>query len=141
MKKLRFLANKLEITDNVIFTGFVEDSDMMRLMKSASAVAYLSYYEGFGIPVIEGMASGVPTVTTNVSSLKEVAADCCFLCSPDNDKEIASALEKAVSCSELIKSGDENSLELQKRALKRAEFFSWENCAKATIKAYKDISE
>lgn len=128
-----------KLRDNVIFTGFVEDDDMRSLMRSSSSVAYLSYYEGFGIPVIEGMASGVPTVTTNVSSLKEVAGDCCFTCSPDKDEEIADALMQAINDSKKLDQNDSEAIGLRDRALARAKFFSWENCAKATLDAYKSI--
>lgn len=127
-----------ELKEKVIFTGFVEDDDMMRLMRSSSAVAYISYYEGFGIPVIEGMASGRPTITTNVSSLKEVAGDCCFLCSPDDISSISNAISGAVSESKLISDNDADALMRRDKALERAHYFSWNNCAKATLKAYND---
>ena len=123
--------NDPHLKDNVILTGYVEDSEMMRLMRSSSAVAYLSFYEGFGIPVIEGMASGAPTVTTSVSSLAEVAGDCCFLCDPADVNSIAAALKDAVTYDDADGSHRE-------RAIERAKFFSWENCAKATLEAYKD---
>lgn len=127
-----------ELKEKVIFTGFVEDNDMMRLMRSSSAVAYISYYEGFGIPVIEGMASGRPTITTNVSSLKEVAGDCCFLCSPDDISSISNAISGAISESKLISDNDADALMRRDKALERAHYFSWNNCAKATLKAYND---
>ncbi len=127
------------LKENVIFTGFVEDNEMKSLMRSSDTVAYISRYEGFGIPVIEGMASSVPTVTTNVSSLKEVASDCCFLCSPDDINSIKDALISSVDSSFKLKESDETAVNKRDKALKRAEFFSWENCAKATLKAYKSI--
>ena len=64
-----------DLKKRVIFTGFVDDEDMMPIMKRAKVFAYISFYEGFGIPVIEGMASSVPTVTSYGSSLEEVAKD------------------------------------------------------------------
>ncbi len=134
----KVVSEDMSLKDNVIFTGFVEDNEMLSLMKASSAVAYISRYEGFGIPVIEGMASGVPTVTTNVSSLKEVAGDCCFLCSPDEISEIGNALVDAVKCSEDLKNGDPLAQEKINKALDRAKYFSWDNCAKATLNAYKN---
>lgn len=121
-----------KLQNKVIFTGFVEDAKMQRLMRSASAVAYISRYEGFGIPVIEGMASSVPTVTTSVSSLKEVAGDCCFLCDPDDIDSISRALVTAVT------NTDRSKID---KALARARSFSWSNCARETLKAYESISE
>lgn len=128
------------LKENVVFTGFVEDADMMRLMRSSSAVAYLSFYEGFGIPVIEGMASGVPTVTTSLSSLSEVAGDCCFLCDPSSDTDIAKALQEAVSSSKALENGEVDAINNRDKALERAKYFSWQNCAKATIEAYNSMN-
>ena len=117
-----------ELRENVIFTGFVDDCDMMPIMKRAGAFAYISFYEGFGIPVIEGMASSVPTVTSYGSSLEEVADGCCYLCDPGDTKSIAAALEKAC----------EDRDGLREKALERAAFFTWKRCAEETLKSYED---
>ena len=117
-----------ELKERVIFTGFVDDQDMMPIMKRAKVFAYISFYEGFGIPVIEGMASSVPTVTSCGSSLEEVAGDCCYLCDPKDVNSIAKALEAA----------SVNRDDTVERALLRAKGFSWKSCAEATLKSYED---
>ena len=117
-----------DLKKRVIFTGFVDDEDMMPIMKRAKVFAYISFYEGFGIPVIEGMASSVPTVTSYGSSLEEVAKDCCYLCDPKDTKSIAKALQDA----------SENRNDTIEKGLARAREFSWRNCAEATLNSYED---
>jgi len=117
-----------DLKKRVIFTGFVDDEDMMPIMKRAKVFAYISFYEGFGIPVIEGMASSVPTVTSYGSSLEEVAKDCCYLCDPEDTKSISKALRDAA----------ENRNDTIEKGLARAREFSWRACAEATLKSYED---
>ena len=116
------------LQDNVIFTGFVDDEDMIPLMKGAAEVGYVSFFEGFGLPVLEAMASGVPIVTTSGSSLSEVAGDCGYLCDPNSPEDIARAMRRGL--------GDtENKVE---KALERAKTFTWKRCGEYTLKAYED---
>ncbi len=129
------------LRNNVIFTGFVDDEDMLPLMHSASAFAYISLYEGFGIPVIEGMASGVPTVTSYGSSLEEVAGGCCFLCEPKSADSVAEALSSALDIAQKAKSGDPAAREFIKAARDRASFFTWNACARETVKSYEMARE
>ena len=135
-----------ELKDRVIFTGYVDDKDMVPLMHSASAFAYVSFYEGFGIPVIEGMASGVPTVTSYGSSLEEIGKGYCFLCDPKDGDSISSALKDAVEESRRLegKYGKEerrSSSSRIERSRDRARFFSWRNCGEESIKAFKEAYE
>lgn len=125
-----------ELKRSVIFTGFVDDEDMIPLMKRASTLAYISFYEGFGIPVAEGMAAGIPVVTTDRSSLKEIAEGFGFLCNPENDESIASNLLKAIKLFEDYKSGDINALNKIEKSREHARLFSWDNCAKGTVTAF-----
>lgn len=117
-----------KLKENVIFTGFVDDEDMIPIMKGAAEVAYISFFEGFGLPVLEAMAAGVPIVTTAGSSLSEVAGDCGYLCDPNNPEDIASALKRALNDSE-------NKVD---KALARARTFTWQRCGEHTLKAYED---
>lgn len=121
------------LLSQVIFPGYVEDSDLPSLMHGAKAVAYVSFYEGFGIPVIEGMASGVATITSYGSSLEEVAGDGALLTDPKNPAGITEALAWALS--------DENREEreaLIARGILQAATYTWDRCAKETIAAYQE---
>lgn len=127
-----------ELKDRVIFTGFVDDEDMLPLMHSASTIAYPSIYEGFGIPVIEGMGSGVPTVTSYGSSLEEVAGGCAFLANPKDNQSISDALLEALATYENALNGEEQALDKLAKARERAKSFTWEACGKATVAAFED---
>ena len=117
-----------ELRDNVVFTGFVDDEDMIPLLKRASAFAYVSLYEGFGIPVAEAMAAGVPCVTSNRSSMKEIAEGYGFLADPDSAESIKEQLQAALQTSK--------DSEKIKHAQEHARRFNWRSCAEGTISAF-----
>lgn len=130
-----------ELKERVIFTGYVADEDMIPLMKAASVFAYVSFYEGFGIPVIEGMASMLPTVTSKGSSLEEVAGGCCHLCDPKDTSTIAMSLQEAVDQATKVLANDSQAIEKLEKALARAKQFTWKACGEGSIRAYKDAYE
>ena len=92
--------------------------------------AYPSLYEGFGLPVIEAMACGAPVLTSNVTSIPEVAGDAAILINPQNTKEIADGLIKTVRDPGLRDA-------LIKKSLERNRVLSWEACARATLRSYQ----
>jgi alpha-1,3-rhamnosyl/mannosyltransferase len=111
--------------------GFVTDDQLADLYSGATALVYPSLYEGFGLPPLEAMACGTPVVTSNVSSLPEVAGDAAVMMQDPLDTD---ALQNAMK--RLI---DDRAFWLQKAAasLKQAALFSWERCAKETIAVYR----
>ncbi|RCJ29129.1 glycosyl transferase family 1 [Nostoc minutum NIES-26] len=98
----------------------------------ADVFVYPSYYEGFGLPVLEAMTLGAPVVSANTSSIPEVAGDAAILVEPNDTIQLAEAILKIISDSQLRK-------ELISKGQERAKLFSWEKTAKATLKAYKTI--
>jgi glycosyltransferase involved in cell wall biosynthesis len=94
---------------DIIFTGYVGDEDVPLIVGAATAVTYVSLAEGFGIPILEAMHSDVPVVTSNTTSMPEVAGDAAILVNPLSVSEIADALEKlatdTVFCQNLIEKG------------------------------------
>jgi glycosyltransferase involved in cell wall biosynthesis len=84
----------LESTDRVIWTGYLSDDDMRALLSGATAFAYPSLFEGFGIPILEAMACGVPVLTSNTSSMPEVAGDAALLVDPTSVPSITAALAR-----------------------------------------------
>ena len=114
------------------YLGYVPSEDLPKLFAGARLFVFPSLYEGFGLPVLEAMASGVPVVCSNSSSLPEVIGDAGAMCDPLD----GSAL------SELISIGLENE-QWRKNAinkgLKRSKLFSWKRCAQETINAYKAL--
>jgi glycosyltransferase involved in cell wall biosynthesis len=121
-----------EEQDAVVFTGFVRDEDLPALYNAADVFAYPSLYEGFGIPPLEAMASGIPVVCSNRSSLPEVAGDAALLVNPEDEQEIASALEETIRNHKLRG-------RLQRAGLERSSLFSWENTARQTLSLYESL--
>jgi alpha-1,3-rhamnosyl/mannosyltransferase len=117
------------LSEAVSFTGFVETDELVGLYNGAAAFAYPSLFEGFGLPVLEALACGVPTLTSSRSSLPEVAGDAALLVDPESVEEIASGLER-VLCDSQLRS------RLVGAGPVQAARFSWPRCAELTVRAY-----
>jgi glycosyltransferase involved in cell wall biosynthesis len=113
--------------------GYVPDEDLAALYASCSAFVYPSFYEGFGLPIIEAMTLGAATITSNVSSLPEVAGDAAVLVDPSKPEEIAAAMEKLLVDEKLR-------ARLQQAGLARARLFSYETCAADMMKVYQEVA-
>jgi len=125
------MVKDLNLQSRVIFTGFVPEEEKPFLIAAAKVFAYPSLYEGFGIPVLEALACGIPTVTSNVSSLPEVAGDAALTIDPCSVTELSSALEKLISDEPLRE-------RLKREALRQAAKFTWTKTAIMTREAYSD---
>ena len=113
-------------------TGFVEDKDLPALLSAAEFLVYPSLLEGFGLPVLESMACGTPVLTSNVSSLPEVAGDAAYLVDPLSVDSIANGIVELSSNKDLT-------TELSSKGLKRASEFSWIETAHKTLGIYKQV--
>ncbi len=122
----------LGLAHRVRFTGYVAQADLPGLYGGARLLVYPSRYEGFGLPVLEAMACGVPVVTTNVSSMPEVAGDAALLVDPDDVAGLAAAIVRLVDDPALAR-------ELARRGRERAAGFSWERCAEETRRVYEQV--
>jgi glycosyltransferase involved in cell wall biosynthesis len=112
--------------------GFVTDAEKQVLLASAAALVYPSMYEGFGLPVLEAMAIGTPVVTSNVSSLLEVAGEGALLVDPASLEQIAEAIRSLLN--------DPNLVALQvAKGLEQARTFTWERTAKTTYETYRSV--
>jgi len=118
----------------VIFPGYVADADLGALLSGAEAFVFPSLYEGFGIPVLEAGGCGVPVITSNTSSLPEVAGDAALLVDPLDVDAIADAMYRLVTDASLR-------AELARRGLENVKRFSWEKCARETLAVLESVAE
>ena len=112
-------VQELKIEDRVIFTGYVEESQVPVLMKGAKAFVFPSLYEGFGMPPLEAMACGTPVLTSAATSLPEVVGESGVLVDPESVESICHGLRELAEDEELCR-------RLQKEGLERAKLFSWD---------------
>jgi glycosyltransferase involved in cell wall biosynthesis len=109
--------------------GYVPESDLPALYGGATIFIYPSMYEGFGIPVLEALSCGTPTITSNVSSMPEVVADAAELIDPHSTADIAAAMERLLTDAKRRE-------ELREKGLRRASAFSWDHTARLTMDSY-----
>lgn len=120
------LLKELNLTKEVRLLDAVPQKDLPALYKNCSVFIYPSFYEGFGLPVLEAMSQGKPVITAKTSSLPEVGLDSVLYCDPDDIREMAKMLKKVLL--------DRNLREtLSQKALSRAQEFSWERFMQKTL--------
>ena len=121
-------AQKLGLEDRVVFTGFVDEADKAPLIAGAKVFALPSFWEGFGLDVLNSLACGVPVVSSNAGSLPEVGGEAATHFNPYKTEEISNALEK------VLKMNQKEYNKLSKKGITQANNFSWEKTARETIK-------
>ena len=126
-------VTQLGLEKFVHFTDFVDQKDLPNLYNLAEVFVYPSLYEGFGLPPLEAMACGCPIITSNSSSLPEVAGDAAIMINPQNVNAFAGAIKRVLTDENLRK-------EMIEKGLKQAKKFSWEKCAKETLKVYRETA-
>jgi glycosyltransferase involved in cell wall biosynthesis len=129
------IDNVLKLIKNVEgirLIGYVHEPDLAPLYSGAATFCYPSFYEGFGLPLLEAMACGTPVVFGNNSSMLEVAGDAGLTCNPDSPKDIMMQLQK-------ILINDDLRSNLSLKSIKQAQQFSWAKCAKETLKLYDTL--
>jgi glycosyltransferase involved in cell wall biosynthesis len=127
---LQAQADHLGLTHRVKFLDYVPYEQLPIIINQAIALVFPSLWEGFGLPVLEAMACGTPVITSNLSSLPEVAGDAALLINPYNTGEITEAMQ-AVATDSILRS------RLCTLSLNRASQFSWEKTGQATVEVLK----
>jgi len=123
-------AELSEARGDILFIGYVPDADLPAVYSGALCFAYPSYFEGFGLPILEAMQCGTPVIAGNRTSLPGVAGDAALLVDPFDQAAIGNGLVR------LIKNADYRA-ELRVKGLDRAAAFSWKNTALLTLQAYE----
>ncbi len=118
--------------EDIILTGFINENDKRYIYELADLFVYPSFYEGFGFPPLEAMSYGVPTITSNVSSLPEAVGDSAIMIDPYDHDELANAIEN-VLCDRKLRDI------LIAKGRKRIKKFSWQNCARETLETLTSV--
>lgn len=125
-------AKKLNSNKDIIFCGYVSDEEKNALYKHAEAFVFPSLYEGFGIPPLEAMSLGVPTITAKVASLPEVVGDGAVLVNPMNEQDIANGIYSLLSNKEYANI-------IREKGKERAKLFSYDKSAQKLLKIYQEM--
>ncbi len=127
------LIKKLGISDQVIKTGYIKSSDLVDIYNLASVTLLPSFYEGFGLPVLESMACGTPVICSKNSSLSEIGADLAFYCNPSSASDIADKIKEVSGIN------DNHKNILSQKLEDHAKKFTWQRVAGETIEIYRKV--
>ena len=130
MRKL----DSLGITGDVIFVVHASELDLVHYYSSASLLAYPSLYEGFGLPLLEAMACGCPVVTSNTSSMPEVAGEAGIMVDPYDIDALTEAIKQVLTDDTLRDN-------MVRKGLEQARMFSWEKTVEQTLEVYNKVAE
>lgn len=131
-KRLDLLARQLGLGERLRLMGHLPQDDLPAVYQGATLFLYPTLYEGFGLPVIEAMASGVPVVTSDTSALVEVAQGAAEIVAPHDVEQIADAVARLLT-------DPARRAELSSRGLRRAEDFRWERAGEKTLEVYMQV--
>lgn len=121
-KSIEHTLKTMKHNDSVIFTGRLQLEELTQVVASATALTFVPYFEGFGIPMVEAMYCHVPIIASNVTSMPEVAGDAAYYVDPFNESQIAEAMEQLVKNPELRAN-------LIAKAAERKHLFNWDKTA------------
>ncbi len=131
---LKNQVEKLGLSDQVIFAGFVEDIDLAYLYNAATLVVLPSLEEGFGLPAVEAMACGTPVAASNRGSLPEVLGDAGVFFEPQDIEDMANVIKQ-------IFGDDKKCGEMSRVGLKRSEQFMWKKAAQDLLLIFNELSD
>ncbi|OHD63730.1 MAG: hypothetical protein A2176_14430 [Spirochaetes bacterium RBG_13_51_14] len=121
-----------DVRDNVLITGYVSTAELAPIYTGAELFVFPTLYEGFGLPVLEAMQCGCPVITSNTSSIPEVAGDAALMLDPEDMTGLAESMEKILKNASLRK-------ELAKKGLRQSKLFSWEKSARRLLQALESL--
>jgi alpha-1,3-rhamnosyl/mannosyltransferase len=124
--------DKLTATGELIALGYIDEADLATLYSAATCLVYPSIYEGFGLPILEAMASGTPVITSNLSSMPEVGGQAAMLIDPSNQEQLRNALIEVLQDLDLRE-------RLTTAGIQHARLYRWQTCAQATAEIYKRV--
>ncbi|MBU2036438.1 glycosyltransferase family 4 protein, partial [Patescibacteria group bacterium] len=131
-KPLVKLLDKFGNNKDIKRLGFVEDSDLIYIYNLATVYCQPSFYEGFGLPILEAFSSGVPVVASKIQAHVEIAGDAVVYMDPQDYKDIASKISKVLE-------SETSRKDLIKKGYEKLKDYSWEKTAQQTFKIYKNL--
>lgn len=130
-RSFKIWLEKYGLDERIKVIGFINSEDVAVIMNLAKCLIFVSFYEGFGLPILEAQACGLPVITSKVSATAEISGKGAILLNPENPKEISSAVEK-ICFSEKLRD------QLAKEGLDNVKNFSWKDTALGTAKVYEN---
>ena len=130
MDDFKAYITELGLDEHIIMTGYATDEELFWLYRNCYAHVYPSLFEGFGLPVLEGMQLGAPTITSNTSSIPEVAGDAAILIDPEDVNAITQALLR-------LSNNREERDQLSDAGLTQSAKFDWQQSAASLLSLYK----
>lgn len=131
-KAINETIKNLQLANHVKLLGYLEDNIIRKLYSGARVFVFPSLFEGFGLPVLEALQCGTPVITSNTTSLPEVAGDAGVLVDPEDTDEIVKVMEKILTDEDFYNN-------IKSRSLSQAKKFSWEKAARETIAVYEKV--
>src|SRR5574341_494819 len=125
------LIDQLDLRRCFLNYTHISQTDLVSIYNACDVLLFPSYYEGFGLPVLEAMACGLPVVASNRTSIPEVAGECALFIDPDQVEQMAQALQKILTDSNLYD-------KLREQGLSRAKLFNWDRTAQAVARVYSE---
>lgn len=120
------------LQNDIIFPGFIDEEDKAALMKGAMVFAFPSFYEGFGIPILEAMSVGTPVIASNIAPHREIAEGAAMFFDPNNSEELSKLMEKMIA--------DENMRQdYSRRGLEQVKKFSWRKTAEKVLEIFESM--
>jgi glycosyltransferase involved in cell wall biosynthesis len=132
LEKLLVEIGDIDLIKNIVLTGYVINTDLPAIYSLCTIFLYPSLRESFGIPMLEAMGCGVPVITSNTSSMPEVAGDAAHIINPYNPEEITQAIIKILADKDYYEA-------LCKKGIERNKLFSWKNMAEQVLVLYNEI--
>ncbi len=131
--KINKLIKNLDMGDQIHKLGYVDEQDLICLYNLAQLTLLPSFYEGFGLPVLESMACGTPVVCSKVASLAEIGGDAAIYCDPSNPDDIAAKISQVLNLTSAQLG------QLSEKSIANASNYSWEKTAKQTFEVYQSL--
>lgn len=131
--EIKYTITAYQLTSEVIITGWVDENDLPYIFAQAEAFIFPSNYEGFGIPLLQAMATRTAITASRAASIPEIVGDAALLFDPKNSADMAKALE-TVLCDESVRE------DLIKKGSERVKNFSWQKAAQETLEVFKNLN-